>query len=222
MRRDARGQLTCPAVLRRLTCTALALLALGGTAACSDDEGDAATAPLEADDEGAAGAGRPTSGGVLIGPADEGIEGVMTYRVDSNSHTEEQLDYDLLPPVGGEHNPVPGTCGFYDTDAPPDELVVHDLEHGAVWIAYDPGLDDAQLETLRNLVAQQAKVIATPVEGLDTPLVGSAWARQLPLDSADDPRVVQFVEAYRNGSDAPEPGAACQGAGQPAVASPTA
>jgi Protein of unknown function (DUF3105) len=210
-------------VLRRLTCAALTIAALTAVAACSDDGGgDAATSPLAADDADGGGGGRPTSGGVLIGPADEGIEGVMAYRVDSNAHTEDQLDYDLVPPVGGEHNPVPGTCGFYDTDAPPDELVVHDLEHGAIWIAFDPGLDDAQLETLRNLVAQQAKVIATPVDGLSTPLVVSAWARQLPLDSADDPRLVQFVEAYRNSPDSPEPGAACQGAGQPAVASPAA
>jgi Protein of unknown function (DUF3105) len=210
-------------VLRRLTCAALTIAALTAVVACSDEGGgDAATAPLTADDAEGGGGGRPTSGGVLIGPADEGIEGVMAYRVDSNAHTEDQLDYDLVPPVGGEHNPVPGTCGFYDTDAPPDELVVHDLEHGAIWIAFDPGLDDAQLETLRNLVAQQAKVIATPVDGLATPLVVSAWTRQLHLDSADDPRLVQFVEAYRNSPDSPEPGAACQGAGQPAVASPAA
>jgi Protein of unknown function (DUF3105) len=206
-------------VLRRLTCAALAVAALTAVAACSsDDDGDAATAPTAED----GGAGRPTSGGEVIGPADEGIEGVTAYRVDSNAHTEEQLDYSLNPPVGGEHNPVPGTCGFYDTDAPPDELVVHDLEHGAIWIAFDPGLDDTQLETLRDLVAQQAKVIATPVDGLTSPLVVSAWARQLPLDSADDPRLVQFVEAYRNGAEAPEPDAPCQGAGQPTVASPAA
>jgi hypothetical protein len=38
----------------------------------------------------------------------------------------------------------------------------------------------------------------------------------------DGPRLGQFVETYRNSDQAPEPRAACQGAGDPAVASPTA
>ncbi|HKY68935.1 MAG TPA: DUF3105 domain-containing protein, partial [Acidimicrobiales bacterium] len=118
--------------------------------------------------------------------------------------------------------PVPATCGFYETDPPPDELLVHDIEHGAVWIAYDPALDEAQLSTLSTLVAQQAKVTATPYAGLPSPLVVTAWARQLQLDSVDDPRLVQFIETYRNSDNAPEPSSACQGVGEPAVASPTA
>jgi Protein of unknown function (DUF3105) len=204
--------------LGHLIAAVLTVGILTDVAACADDDGEAAMAP----DEDAAGSGRPTSGGELIGPADEGIDGVVAYRVDSNAHTEDEFGYQLVPPVGGEHFPVPATCGFYDGDPPPDELIVHDLEHGAIWIAYALDLDAEQLRTISELVAQQAKVIATPVEGLGTPVVVSAWGRQLPLDSADDPRLVQFVEAYRNSANAPEPGAACQGAGEPAVASPTA
>jgi hypothetical protein len=185
-------------------------LALG---ACGDDDGD------DAAPEGDA---QPTSVGVHIGDATEGVEGVQAYRVESRDHTEGPLAYDLSPPVGGDHFPVPGTCGFYESDPPPDELVVHSLEHGAVWVAYDPGLDDAQLDVLRDLVARQAKVIATPYDGLDSALVVSAWGRQLALDSVDDPRLGQFVETYRNSDESPEPDAACQGAGDPAVASPTA
>ena len=99
---------------------------------------------------------------------------------------------------------------------------MHDLEHGAVWIAYDPDLDDAQKSALSTLVAQQAKVTATPYPDLDSPLVVTAWARQLRLDSVDDPRLLQFIETYRNSSNAPEPSAACQGVGTPTVASPAA
>ncbi len=203
-------------MMRRRRPIALVLVVLLAASAwgCSGDDGDD-SGPAEGD-------GRSTSGGELIGPADEGIDGVQAYRVDSNTHTEENLDYQLSPPVGGEHFPVPGTCGFYESDPPTDELIVHDLEHGAVWIAYDPELDDAQKATLRDLVAQQAKVIATPYPDLSSPVVVSAWGRQLALDSADDPRLAQFIATYRNSADAPEPAAACQGAGAPAVASPTA
>ena len=88
---------------------------------------------------------RTTSGGELIGPAAEGIDGVEAYRIDSHAHTEENLTYQPSPPTGGEHFPVPATCGFYETDPPTDELIVHDLEHGAIWVAFDPDLADAQV-----------------------------------------------------------------------------
>ena len=202
-----------PAVIRRLAVPLLAVAALAVTAACADDaEGDAA--PSGGD------AGRPTSGGELVGPAPEGIDGVQAYRVDSNDHTEDDLAYQLVPPVGGDHFPVPATCGFYETDVPPDEMIVHDLEHGAVWIAFAPDLDDGQQATLRDLVTQQAKVMATPRDGLPGPVVVSAWGRQLTLDSVGDPRLVQFVDTYRPSPDAPEPSAASQGVGEPAVLSP--
>ena len=192
---------------------ALSLVALAG--ACGESDDDDSSSP-EGDDA------RATSGGELIGPADEGIDGVQAYRIDSNAHTEENLTYEPSPPTGGEHFPVPATCGFYETDPPTDELIVHDLEHGAIWIAYDPDLADAQVTALSTLVAQQAKVIATPRADMPSPIVVSAWGRQLALDSVDDPRLVQFITTYRNSQNAPEPNAACQGAGTPSVPSPTA
>ncbi|HEU0170383.1 MAG TPA: DUF3105 domain-containing protein [Acidimicrobiales bacterium] len=203
-------------MLRRLTLALSVSTLLISLAACSGDAGGDPSGPSS---EGEA---RTTSGGEPIGPADEGIEGVEAFRVDSHAHTEENLTYEPAPPTGGEHYPVPATCGFYESDPPPDELLVHDLEHGAVWIAYDPDLDDAQKSALSTLVAQQAKVTATPYPDLDSPLVVTAWARQLRLDSVDDPRLLQFIEIYRNSSNAPEPNAACQGIGTPTVASPAA
>jgi len=203
-------------VLRRLSLALSVSVLLVSVAACGDDAGGDPSGPSSD------GSARMTSGGELVGPATEGVEGVEAFRVDSNDHTEDDLTYDPRPPTGGEHYPVPATCGFYESDPPPDELLVHDLEHGAVWIAYDPDLDDAQKAALSTLVAQQAKVTATPYPDLGSPLVVTAWARQLRLDGVDDPRLVQFIETYRNSSNAPEPSAACQGVGNPAVASPAA
>lgn len=199
-------------MLRRIVAALLAVLTLAAGACGSDDDGDTAADATDG--------GRATNGGELIGPAGEGIEGVQAYRVPSHTHTEDDLGYDFTPPVGGEHFPVPATCGFYDSDVPPDEMLVHDLEHGGIWIAFDPDLDEAQRSVLSQLVAQQAKVVATPHDGLDSPVVVSAWARQLALESAGDPRLQQFIDLYRNSANAPEPQAACQGTGEPSVASP--
>jgi Protein of unknown function (DUF3105) len=203
-------------VLRRLAAVILASTFALTAVACSAGGSSADGVPSEES------AGRTASGGVPIGPAPEGIEGVEAFRVDGRTHTEENLDYDHKPPTGGDHYPVPATCGFYSSDPPPDELLVHDIEHGSIWIAYQPDLDADQLDALRQLVAEQAKVTATPYPGLDSPLVMTAWGRQLAIDSADDPRVLQFIDTYRNSPNAPEPGAACQGIGTPEVAAPSA
>ncbi|MPZ29305.1 MAG: DUF3105 domain-containing protein, partial [Micromonosporaceae bacterium] len=48
------------------------------------------------------------------------------------------------------------------------------------------------------------------------PVVASAWGKQLPLDSADDPRLKEFVRTFAQGPQTPEPGAPCTGgAGEP-------
>lgn len=161
------------------------------------------------------------NGGVETGPltgtiasageADEGIDGVVAYRVESNQHTTGEVTYSLLPPPGGPHHPVYANCGFYD-EAIADEHVVHGLEHGVVWLAYSPALSATHVERVRDL-ARAHKVIATPYANLPAGavVVASAWARQLVLESADDPRLDRFVVQYQDGSQAPEAGGSCTG-----------
>jgi hypothetical protein len=42
-------------------------------------------------------------------------------------------------------------------------------------------------------------------------VVASAWGKQLKLTSVTDPRIGQFITAYTQGPQTPEPGAACTG-----------
>jgi Protein of unknown function (DUF3105) len=184
-----------------------------GAAACGDDDSSGGS--------GEASGETTTSGGEPIGPADEGIDGVEAFEITSTAHTTANLVYDPRPPAGGEHNPTPATCGFYDSDPPADQYIVHSLEHGAVWIAYDPDIDDAEKDALRQLIGSQPKTMASPYDGLESPLVVTAWARQLQLDSVDDPRLEQFIDVYRAGGQSPEPTAGCVGEGEPAVPAPT-
>ncbi len=148
----------------------------------------------------------------VIGAADEGVAGVQAIRVGDNTHTEAAIEYQLQPPAGGAHNPVWANCGFYE-QAIPDENLVHDLEHGAVWLAYSPDLPDSDLEVLRAITRSSAKVIATPYPGLDSAeaVVATAWARQLRLDSVDAAQLSDFVVTYLDGGQAPEPGGPCTG-----------
>lgn len=137
------------------------------------------------------------------------IEGVQEYEYTGGAHTTEKVDYAETPPVGGEHNAVWLNCGIYDKPVP-NEHAVHSLEHGAVWITYQPDLATDQVDTLKDLTPQTYGLLS-PFEGMDSPITVSAWGHQLKVDSADDPRIGAFIKEYRQGPQTPEPGAACTG-----------
>ncbi len=147
-------------------------------------------------------------------PNDPNIpEAVETFEVTDRSHVQGAVAYEQDPPVGGAHAEIWLNCGFYENPVP-NENVVHALEHGVVWITYQPDLPGDQLDTLR-AVALESEVIVSPYPGLDSPVVASVWGAQLGLDSADDPDLLNFVASLRN-QTAPEAGASCLGGvGQP-------
>lgn len=139
-----------------------------------------------------------------------GITGVETFENTAN-HVEGTVDYPQTPPAGGDHNAMWLNCGVY-SEPVPDENAVHSLEHGAVWITYDPAaVDDAALDTIKAQLPS-TYIVLSPFEGLDSPVVMSAWNAQLKLDSADDPRVGEFLTAFWRNINVPEPNGACTGA----------
>ncbi|GAB2833761.1 DUF3105 domain-containing protein [Microbacterium insulae] len=139
-----------------------------------------------------------------------GIEGIETFENTAN-HVDGAVEYPQTPPAGGDHNAVWLNCGVY-TQPVPNENAVHALEHGAVWVTYDPAqVSDADIATLEAALPSTYTVLS-PYEGMDSPIAVSAWNAQLKVDSADDERIEQFIRAYWRSTNAPEPNAACSGA----------
>src|SRR4051812_2223293 len=131
----------------------------------------------------------------------------------SHNHVDGTVNYPLSPPDGGDHNPYPQTCGVYGK-AIKNENAVHSMEHGAVWIAYKPDISGSQLSKIKADVKNLSFTLVSPYPGLTSNVVASAWGVQLKLDSADDPRLQQFIKFYRLNPDrTPELGAACTGVG---------
>ena len=136
---------------------------------------------------------------------------VKTYDVGPpGEHTSEDVDYEQSPPAGGEHNPVWQNCGYYDSPVR-DETAVHSQEHGAVWVTYSPDLPQDQVTALRDIAESQSYVLVSPYPDLESPVVASAWGKQVSLDGADDPDLENFIQAYQQGPQTPEPGAVCTG-----------
>ena len=132
--------------------------------------------------------------------------GTETIAIPDVSHTEGTVIYDRQPPAGGSHHPVPLACGVYD-QAVRNENAVHALEHGAVWIAYRPGLTDGEVADLEAF-GRRSEIIVSPYPELDSPVVLTSWGRQLHLDRVDTTVIDQFIRAFKNRT-APENAAVC-------------
>jgi hypothetical protein len=150
---------------------------------------------------------------ILLGDrpqASSDVPGVKSFENLSLQHNSGTIDYEQIPPVGGEHNPLWQNAGFYEQQVL-EEQAVHTLEHGAVWITYRADLPEDQKEGLRRIVESQDCLLASPYPSLPSPVVASAWGKQLRLKSVDDPKLQEFILAYRKGPQTPEPGAPCTG-----------
>lgn len=148
---------------------------------------------------------------VLDSPPVRGIpDGTETLDVDPPAHVEGDIHADGDVPAGGAHSAVWQNCGFYENEVR-SENAVHSLEHGAVWITYSPDLPDDQINALRSFTNRLDKVLVSPVAGQSSKIVATAWANQLELDDAFDPRLEQFVNEFEGSLAAPEPGGACAG-----------
>ena len=163
---------------------------------------------LQQDDGGGGSVGR------LEPNSDVGIDGVQFAEVTATEHVDGEVDYPESPPVGGDHNPVWQNCGFYDEPID-DENGVHSLEHGAVWITYQDDLADSQIDKLRDLTTPGNFVLVTPHDDIGSPVVASAWGYQLELDSADDPRLQQFLDKFVQGEQTLENASCDGGIGEP-------
>ena len=156
---------------------------------------------------------------VVVGILNEPIrgvpEGTKEIAVDAPTHVEGKIYDDDEVPAGGAHASIWANCGFY-SEPIGAEFVVHSLEHGAVWLTYIADLPASQLDLLRRLAGPSDKVLVSPVEGQQSPIIATAWGSQLDLTSADDPRLEQFVAEFGGSLAAPEPGGGCtRGVGNP-------
>jgi hypothetical protein len=138
------------------------------------------------------------------------IDGVQSFPGLVASHVTTPVSYPQTPPVGGAHNPIWQTCGVY-TEPIANEHAVHSLEHGTVWITYQPDLAPDQIQTLQNITRRGTHRLLSPYPGIDSPIILTAWGYQLRVQKADDPRIGQFIGKYEEGPTTPELGATCSG-----------
>jgi hypothetical protein len=143
--------------------------------------------------------------------AAKAISGV-TYKTEpDHTHVTTAVKYDSSPPVGGNHAQYWADCtGTVYPNQIANENAVHALEHGAVWITYNPSLSADDVAVLAKKVTGVDRTLMSPYAGLKTQVSLQSWGYQLFVDSVTDPRIDEFIKVLKfNSGTTPEPGATC-------------
>ena len=111
--------------------------------------------------------------------------------------------YNSNPPTSGWHYGGGTAPWGVQTQPIPDELSVHNLEHGGVIIHYRQGLDQATVDQLTSLtreLQQQSPCIVLlprPADKMtESPIAVTAWTWLLRLDSFDAGTIRAFFRAH--------------------------
>jgi hypothetical protein len=148
------------------------------------------------------------------------IQGIVTQQYAGGQHVAptQQVAYTHSPPFGGAHDGYWAACnGVVYPNAVRSENLVHSLEHGAVWIAYNPDqVTGDALKTLQSKVDGERYMVMSPYPNLDSPISLQSWGHQLKVADATDPRIDEFISSLKeNRYTHPEVGASCDAIGPP-------
>ena len=108
-------------------------------------------------------------------------------------------EYNSNPPTSGPHYSQTARSGFREKIIP-DQNIIHNLEHGDIWIAYHPRVASKIKEELKQFGV--AKVIITPREINETDISLAAWGRLDTFNIEDNvlpvERIENFIKRYTN------------------------
>lgn len=128
-------------------------------------------------------------------------EQVAIQNVEHISPGQSHDPYNTNPPTSGAHG-APVAFGVYEEELL-DENLVHNLEHGGIWISYT-GISDDEITQLQTIGERHPRsVVLTPRSANDAPIAVASWGRLMKLESVDEERIEEYIR--RNINKSPEP-----------------
>jgi len=132
----------------------------------------------------------------------DGEDFSVAYEIQGRDHIADGAthpEYNSNPPSSGWHYASPAHGGFYNEPLP-DERVIHNLEHGDIWIAYRPDISDVAKDALESFAGQYVVVSPRAENNGDISLV--SWGRvdtfDIENDVVDEGRISDFIKRYNN------------------------
>ena len=129
--------------------------------------------------------------------------GVQVPIISSNHILDgAQASYISQPATSGEHWRAPARCGFYEEQLP-DELVVHNLEHGNIVVSYNLLLesDVSDLrDALNSIGLNRVWGVARSYDQIPPGEIAlTAWGVMDTFPGIDRDRISKFFETYAGG-----------------------
>jgi len=122
---------------------------------------------------------------------------------------DKEYDDSAEPLTSGAHaSPIP--WGSYESDLK-EVNTIHNLEHGGIYVSYQPNLPDEQVQAMKELLFEPygdsefkpKKVILAPRAANSSPIVVSSWLRSMKLEKFDAQKILDYYET--NAGKSPEP-----------------
>ena len=106
-----------------------------------------------------------------------------------------EIMYNSNPPTSGPHYSTAAQSGIYDTEFPDRELI-HNIEHGHIWISYRPDLPKDEIEQLAVIAKSYGtKIVMAPRAKDESPIAIAAWQHLLKLNTVDEVQIRAFINA---------------------------
>ncbi len=124
--------------------------------------------------------------------------------------------YSVYPPTSGPHwntigsqannfERAPSGWGPYERVLP-DQVLIHNLEHGGIGMHYDPTKCGSECDAIAETFQRIAKdwnedgtytgFVISPYPAMESTIALTAWRHHLRLDEVDEPRILEFIDAY--------------------------
>ncbi len=111
----------------------------------------------------------------------------------------EPVSYKTNPPTSGSHWTNPAGWKFNDKSVR-DEQIVHNLEHGGIWITYKD-LSDENVDKLKEIAKNNSgSVVVSKRDENDDSIVVASWGRMMRLDEVDKALIQKYINTYINQS----------------------
>jgi hypothetical protein len=144
-----------------------------------------------------------TAVALLIFRPDPEVDGVeIPPEVRALERTPEEASYDTRLPTSGDYLPGDPDCGLFDYEIPTAQAATA-VYYGAVVLWYRPDLPEEELQAIVAAASEHdSHWVISPQEGLESPIVATAWNRLMEYDSAEG--VDEFLDIYRKRSPGDE------------------
>jgi hypothetical protein len=182
--REARAQQARAAEQRKKTvgygaAAAIAIIAVAVGILLLTGSNDAGSGPGNAGNVFPDGGSFPEQTVFEVGPAAKaaGCQ-LQTKKATAREHTtslSDRVKYNTNPPTTGRHYEIPAQDGIYG-EAPQDEQLVHNEEHGRVIIWVKPSLPAKQRADIRALVEDDSyQMVLVPRRNMPYAVAATAW-----------------------------------------------